>query len=75
MSAFPKSLRLFYLSAGDCCPHGATYYSCEGTSYLCPDCSDRWPVTVDQAIVQYTRYTRPAKGRLTSALTVQTDGR
>ena len=30
MSAFPKSLRLFYLSAGDCCPHGAIYSSCEG---------------------------------------------
>jgi hypothetical protein len=41
--------------------------------YLCPDCSDLWPVTVDQAIVQYTRRTRPAKGRVTSALTVQTD--
>ena len=27
------------------------YSSCEGTCYLCPDCSDRWPVTVDQAIV------------------------
>ena len=29
---------LFYLSAGDCCPYIAIYSSCEGTSYLCPDC-------------------------------------
>ena len=53
---------------------GCLYSSCEGTSYLCPDCSDRWPVTVDQAIVQYIAIHSSCEGTvITSAVTVQTD--